>query len=133
MMEESAYSDLGKQLAEIGLSFAQVRDRMMHMSDEKKYGILKGFALATLISRPDDSYRAAFECKEETIARSAAKKLLETNLRVAGRVAVETQDEWLLELVIQEADRRGEAAMVDHTKRELRELKLRRIKEEFGI
>ena len=76
MVEESAYSDLGKQLAEIGLSFAQVRDRMMHMSDEKKYGILKGFALATLISRPDDSYRAAFECKEETIARSAAKNCL---------------------------------------------------------
>ena len=65
--------------------------------------------------------------------KKRCEKLLETNLRVAGRVAVETQDEWLLELVIQEADRRGEAAMVDHTKRELRELKLRRIKEEFGI
>jgi len=133
MAEESAYSDLGKQLAEIGLSFAQVRDRMVHMPDEKKNGILKGFALATLISRPDDSYRAAFECKEDSIAKSAAKKLLETNLRVAGRVAVEVQDEWLLELVIQEAERRGEEVMAADIKRELKELKLRRIKEEFGI
>ena len=133
MVEESPYSELGKQLAEIGLTFFQVRERMAHMPNERKEGVLRGFSLATLNSSPDDSYRAAWEIKDEIISKSAARKLLETNLRLASRAAIETENEWFLEWVIQEAEKRGEAVLTDYTRRTFKEVKLKRLSEEFGI
>ncbi|MBS3083159.1 hypothetical protein J4454_04440 [Candidatus Pacearchaeota archaeon] len=144
MVEESTYSELGKQLAEIGLTFFQVRERMAHMPNERKEGVLRGFSLrkegvlrgfslATLNSSPDDSYRAAWEIKDEIISKSAARKLLETNLRLASRAAIETENEWFLEWVIQEAEKRGEAVLTDYTRRTFKEVKLKRLSEEFGI
>ncbi len=133
MVEESTYSELGKQLAEIGLTFAQVRERMVHMPNERKDGVLRGFSLATLNSSPDDSYRAAWEIKDEIISKSAARKLLETNLRLASRAAIETENEWFLEWVIQEAEKRGEEVIADYTRRTFKEVKLRRLSAEFGI
>ena len=120
-MAEEGFSNLGKQLADLGLSFVEVNKRLAKMQSDKKRDILKGFANAIIASNPSDAYLAAKAAGDDLMAKSAARKLLDSNLRQASRAAIDADDEDLMELVIQEAERKGDRVLAEMTKRELKD------------
>lgn len=132
MAEERSFAELGKRLAQLGLSFNEVSKRAEGIPEDNKRAIIMGFANEILNSKPDEAYRAAKGMNDELIIRSAAKKLVESNLRQSFRLASDLQDEYLMELVIQEAEEKKDAITAELMKRQLKEKKLKDIKEYLG-
>ena len=133
MAEEKGFADLGKQLAELGITFDELKQRVKEIPEDKKRNILVGFANTILSSKPDDAFLAAKEANDDILMKTASRKLLEGNLRLASKVAMSSEDEDLMEIVIDEATRRGDSITAEIVRRHLKENRLRKISKEFGI
>ena len=133
MGDDKNFSELGKQLAELGIAFDDVKSRVKEMPEDKKRNIFIGFANQIINEKPEEAFLAAKEANDTVLVRSSARKLLEVNLRLASRVATASEDEDLMELVIEEATKRNDAAMVEMMKRQLKEKRLKALSKQFGI
>ncbi|MBU2497029.1 MAG: hypothetical protein KJ767_03150 [Nanoarchaeota archaeon] len=136
MVGERNFFELGRQLATIGLDFKEIKKRissMSNMQEQDKRDIFKGFANVVMGDKPEEAYRAGKEVNDYTVLRDSSKRLLSNNLRTAQRLAIDLDDEELMESVIREAEMKKDTITAEIMKRHLKDKKLKDIHNEYGI
>ena len=135
-MGEKNFSELGKQLAIIGLDFKEIKKRvssMSNMQEQDKKDIFKGYANSIIADKPEEAYKAGREINDYMLLKESSKRLLSNNLRMAYRLAINLDDEQLMEEVIKEAEMKKETIIAEIMKRHLKDKKLKDIKKNYGI
>ncbi len=125
-----AYYELGKKLAGIyDIDTLIEKIKSQGIEEEKKKVILLGFANAKNDAR--EIFLAAREANNEELMKIAKVGLLK-DIRMATKIALYLNDTELMEMVLEEAEKREDMATVHNLKEKLREIKLKELLTQLG-